>query len=80
MIGTAPVPHPRLQIGPRYCDADEIAVLVEVGAAQKISAGAADKLAAAVFQARRAGRAEAGMMLVSDGALRIGRRFDQVWR
>jgi hypothetical protein len=43
--------------------------LVEVGATEEVAAGAADELAAAVFEARGAGGTEAGVVLGGDGAL-----------
>ena len=43
-------------------------VLVEVGATQEVSAGSADEFAAAVFEARAAGGAEAGVVFGVDWA------------
>jgi hypothetical protein len=43
-------------------------VLVEVGAAQEVSAGPADEFAAAVFEAGAAGGAEAGVVFGVDWA------------
>ena len=43
--------------------------LVKVSAAEEVTAGSADELATAVFEAGRAGGAESGVMLGGDGGL-----------
>jgi hypothetical protein len=49
--------------------------LVKVGAAQEVSAGTTDELAATVFKTRRAGRAVDHVVLGVDGALELRLRL-----